>query len=279
VLSEVEVSGADLESDDDVVRVTRAARPEWVFHLAAHGAYPFQTDVQRMVRTNVGATVALARAALDAGCEAFVNTGSSSEYGLKDHAPAEAEALEPNSEYAVTKAAATLYCRYLGRATGRRVVTLRLYSVYGPFEEPSRLIPALVMLGLKGRLPPLAAPDTARDFVYVEDVVDAYLLATAAAPGSVYNVGTGIQTSLAQLVELARSALGVKAEPGWGAMESRRWDTSTWVADARLIRAELGWTPRHPLEAGFRETVRWFQDNPRLLERYLVAAVGGDPGK
>ena len=71
--------------------VVRLARPDWIFHLAAHGAYPSQGDVQEMVRTNVTGTVNLAQAALAAGVAAFVHTGSSSEYGFKDHAPSETD--------------------------------------------------------------------------------------------------------------------------------------------------------------------------------------------
>src|SRR5206468_2482049 len=122
----------------------RAARPEWVFHLAAHGAYSWQTDLDRIMNTNFLATVQLIDACRAADCEAFVHAGSSSEYGFKASAPSEADALEPNSDYAVAKAAATSYGQLVARRDGFRAVTLRLYSVYGAFEDPRRLMPALV---------------------------------------------------------------------------------------------------------------------------------------
>ncbi len=146
--------------------------------------------------------------------------------------------------------------------------TLRLYSAYGPYEEPSRLVPTLIREGLRGRLPVLVDPSVARDFVYVDDVVDAFLAAAARSsrddPGAVYNVGTGRQTTVQEAVEVARRMLDVAVEPQWGTMPNRLWDTSVWVADNRKICAELGWRPRHTFEEGFRKTVAWFAQNPAL---------------
>ncbi|MBI4611261.1 MAG: NAD-dependent epimerase/dehydratase family protein [Candidatus Rokubacteria bacterium] len=271
IRSEVRVYDVDLRDGETVARVVRAIRPEWVFHLAAYGAYPSQTALHRMVQTNIVGTINLVEAYLRTGWEAFVNTGSSSEYGFKDHAASERELLEPNSHYAVTKASATLFCRYTARSRGVHLPTLRLYSVYGPFEEPGRLIPTLALDGLEGKLPPLVSPDVARDYVCVEDVTDAYLLAaarTAQEPGAIYNVGTGVQTPLREVVALARRVLGIPVEPAWGSMPPRQWDTPVWVSDARRIRDDLGWRPRYTLEAGFRLTVKWFQDNRHLHRLY-----------
>jgi len=243
-------------------------RPEWIFHLAAYGAYSWQTDLQQMIQTNITGTANLLEACAQVGFAAFVNTGSSSEYGAKDHAPAEAENPEPNSHYACTKVAATLLCRYTAQSRNLNLATLRLYSVYGPYEDPGRLFPALIRKGLQGQLPPLVSPDTTRDYVYVEDVCEAYLLAASQPgqePGAVYNVGTGAQTSLRQLVALARQSLGVDAEPVWGTMPARIWDTSVWVADNRRIREGLGWVPRTALAEGFERTADWFRHHIALL--------------
>jgi dolichol-phosphate mannosyltransferase len=240
-----------------------------VFHLAAHGAYPEQTDWRKMVRTNVAGTAALVEACLRTGFEAFVHAGSSSEYGFKDHAPGEDEAPEPNSPYAFTKAAATHHCSHVARSQRVPLVTLRLYSVYGPFEEPTRLIPTLIRHGLRGELPPLVNPEICRDFVHVDDVCEAFILAARGArePGTVYNVGSGVQVRLREVVDLARRLLNVTEEPRWGSMQDRRWDTTIWVADARRIRRELGWQPRHTLEDGLRLTVEWVRSHPIVLDR------------
>jgi dolichol-phosphate mannosyltransferase len=205
-----------------------------------------------------------------------VNTGSSSEYGFQDHPPAETEPLEPNSHYAITKVAATLFCRYTARSSGAHIPTLRLYSVYGPYEEPTRLLPTLLVRGLRGALPPLVDPDVARDYVYVGDVVDAYLLA-ATVPnqevGAIYNVGSSSQTTLREVVDLARRSLGITAAPRWGTLPNRQWDTTVWVADTQRVRSALGWQPRHSLERGFQQFVAWYHAHPALHAHYEQAAL------
>jgi UDP-glucose 4-epimerase len=277
IRDDVALHFADLPDEQGVRNVVATIRPDWIFHLAAYGAYSTQTGVHRMAQTNLTGTINLLDACLDTGFEAFVNTGSSSEYGFTDHPAAESDRLEPNSHYALTKAAATHYCRLTAHTTGMRVPTLRLYSVYGPFEEPSRLLPALIVRGLRGELPPLVNPDVARDYVYVDDVCAAYLLA-AMRPipdaGAIYNVGTGVQTPLRALVEVARGILPIAAEPVWGSMPNRQWDSSIWVADNRKIRSELGWEPRYDLVLGFRQMVDWIGDNPALLAMYEERRAG-----
>ena len=160
----VTVHSVDIDDREGLELAFAAARPEWIFHLAAHGAYPQQRDFDRMIVTNVHGTGHLLATAEQAGFDAFVHAGTSSEYGYKDHAPSEHELVEPNSPYAVSKAAATQFCRMTGQRTGLPIRTLRLYSAYGPYEEPTRLIPTLIVEGLQGRLPPLVNPDVARDY-------------------------------------------------------------------------------------------------------------------
>jgi dolichol-phosphate mannosyltransferase len=271
VHADVRLHEHELADAAAVEAVVRATRPQEVFHLAAHGAYPTQRDVHEMVRTNVTGTVNLLRAALAVGVEAFVHTGSSSEYGFKDHAPAETEWLEPNSAYAVTKAAATHFCRWLGQAERAPVRTLRLYSIYGPWEEPTRLMPALALCGLEGTFPPLAGPEIARDYVHVDDAVEACLLAArrpGQEAGAVYNLGSGVQTRLADVVEVARRVLGIAATPQWGSMPARSWDTAVWVADPRRIRDVLGWRPALDVAAGFARFVDWFRARADLQDFY-----------
>lgn len=275
VRDDIEVVEVDLLDDGATRSVVEAVRPTWAFHLAAHGAYSWQTDARQIVRTNVLATVSLVDACRDVGCAAFVHAGSSSEYGVKDHAPAESEALEPNSDYALSKSSATMYCRHVAKRDNFKAVTLRLYSVYGPYEDPHRLIPMLVSYGLRGELPPLVDPNTARDFVHVDDAVDAFLAAAAIDStefGAIYNVGSGTQSTLAVTVDVARQVLDVKAEPRWASMPPRVWDTDSWVADITKIRSELGWRPRTELEEGFTRMVEWMWGNPGLWARYGVQA-------
>ena len=106
---------------------------------------------------------------------------------------------------------------------------------------------------------------------YVDDVTDAYVLAAEAPlsePGAVSNVGTGVQTRLRDIVEVVRRLLGVTLEPDWGSFPDRKWDTTIWRADVTRIGKELGWTPRHDMEAGLLGTVAWFRDEDALTALY-----------
>ncbi len=261
----------DLADRDAVLREIATIKPDWVLHLAAHGGYSWQTDGDAILRANVLGTANLLDACRRTGVEAFVNTGSSSEYGFKDHAPREDELIEPTSMYAVAKATATMMCRQAALGDGLNTSTLRLYSTYGPWEEPKRLVPALAVEGLSGALPPLVDPAIARDFVWVGDVVDAFLLAarsTHPEPGAIYNVGTGVQTTVGEAAAIAREVLDVESQPEWGSMPARSWDTDCWVADSTKIRSVLGWQPSQDFRTGFSLFAEWFRERPEMLAFY-----------
>jgi dolichol-phosphate mannosyltransferase len=267
----------DLADGQAVAELVAKVRPEWIFHLAAHGAYSWQRELPAMIETNVLGTMNLVEACLRSGFEALVNTGSSSEYGFTDHAPAEEEMPRPNSDYAVTKLTATLYCRGAALRRKAHIPTLRLYTVYGPYEEPARFIPTLAIEALAGRLPPLVSAEAAHDFVYVDDAVEACLLAAGhrgADPGAIYNVGTGRQTTISEAVEAARSVLAVEAEPRFESMPNRSWDTSCWIANPKKIEREIGWKARTSFEEGFRRFVEWIEEEPARREIYQTAGTG-----
>jgi nucleoside-diphosphate-sugar epimerase len=269
VLDAVHLVEVDVRDAVGLARAMQDAKPEWAFHLASHGNSSWQTDAREIFDVVAGGLVNVIAACAQAGCSVLVNAGSSSEYGLKDHPPAESECPEPNSHYAIAKVAATLLGRYESARLPLRIVTLRLYSVYGPWEDPRRLMPALIVRGLQGEWPPLADPETARDYVFAGDVADAFLRAAAGAPaGSVYNVGTGVQTSLREAVDVVARLLSITARPAWGTMANRGWDTATWVADARAVATDLNWRPSHTFEQGCRLTIEWLRSHPELIPRY-----------
>jgi dolichol-phosphate mannosyltransferase len=259
----------DLRDGDAVAQLLHREQPDAVFHLAAYGAYSRQQDSRLIAATDYTAFVTLVEACEQLGVPVLVNAGSSSEYGVKSEPPTEDASLEPSSDYAVAKAAASLYARHVGRERGYRVVTLRLYSVYGPWEDPARFIPTLLVHARRGELPPLVAPHVAHDFIHVDDVVDAFLLAAAKpAAGAVYNVGSGTQTTIEDVVGVVSRIFGLTVQPRWGSMPDRPWDSASWQADPRLIERELGWRPTRSLEHGLEDLARWFEKSPALWDRY-----------
>jgi dolichol-phosphate mannosyltransferase len=264
ILPELRREDGDIRNGDAVAGVVARVRPEWVFHLAAYGAYSWQSDPRPIYEVNVGGTMNLVAACLGCGVESFCQAGSSSEYGFKDHAPDECEAVGPVGAYAAAKAAATWYCRESARRHHLYFQTLRLYSAYGPYEDPARFIPTLVRCGFAGRFPDLTNPATARDFTHIDDIVEAFtrvIRHQGDDHGAIYNVGTGQQTTLADAVALSRDIFGIDDRPRWGTMDDRIWDTTAWVCNSRRLHAALGWRPTIDFVTGFRMTVEWFRQH------------------
>ena len=262
----LEVVEADLKSKKDVERAVSRIKPDWIFHLAAYGAYSAQDDLKSIIETNIEGTINLVEASKKAGFESFVNVGSSSEYGFKDHAPKEDEFLDPNSYYALAKAFSSMFSRHVSIKEEINIVTLRPYSVYGPFEEPSRLIPTLIRKGMEGTYPPLVNPKTARDFIYVDDFIDACVKAAEKTDhdlGAIYNVGSEVQTALLEVVEVVKNVFQIKEEPEWGTMEQKSWDTDTWVSNSAKCRETLGWYAKYSFEQGFRAFTEWYKEQDK----------------
>lgn len=249
----------DAPLDEVFSRVT----PEAVFHLSTYGAYHDQRDPARILETTVLGTERLLSAAKRHGVKIVVAAGSSSEYGTKDHPMREDERIDPNTTYAIGKAAQAFLCQVASHAESLPAITLRLFSVYGPFEEPKRLVPTVITKAIAGRDIELAHPDIARDYIYIDDVVDAFL-AAAEHPeygGEIINVGTGTQSSLKDIFEAVIAATGGVSKPVWGGYERRSFDTNVWVADTAKMKALLNLTPRHSLRDGIEKTTAWLRQH------------------
>jgi len=130
------------------------------------------------------------------------------------------------------------------------------------------LVPTLVNNCLRGKDLSLTSPKTARDFIFVDDVVEAYLKA-AQSPnlaGHIFNIGTGEQSSLEKVVSIIIKLTDVKVEQNWGNMSNRSFDTNTWLADISKARRILKWQPKHNLEKGLSKTISWFKMNSQLYQ-------------
>jgi dolichol-phosphate mannosyltransferase len=235
--------------------------PQTVFDCVAYGAYSFEEDTNLIYQTNFQAIVNLVSLLAAQPFVAFVHAGSSSEYGTNCAAPPEDSVCEPNSPYAVSKAALAGYLRFMGKQREFPCVNLRLYSVYGPLEDTSRLFPNLIRQALVGRLPAFVDARTSRDFVHVNDVCAAFVMAAVKMHPGIYgenfNIGTGIKTTIAELADVTRRVFDVSVEPMFGGMVGRAWDLAEWYADPRKANDQLGWKPQISLEEGLRSMAVW----------------------
>lgn len=215
----------DLLSPTSQGDVMERVRPKVVFNCSAYGAYSFENDWDRIHRTNYLSTINLLELCERFQTKVYVHAGSSSEYGLNCNAPSEDSPLIPDSHYAVSKSATAQALAFFGKARGLPCVNLRLYSLYGPYEDSSRLFPVLAEHILRSQLPPLVNPDISHDFTYIADAVEAFVTVAAKIGecriGESYNVGTGIKTTISELADLARERFGVHTPPQFSSMPVR----------------------------------------------------------
>ncbi len=171
----------------------------------------------------------------------------------------------PNSHYSVSKVAAAGLIHYLGKKKGLPCVNLRLYSAYGPLEDSSRLIPNIIRYGTSGGYPELVDPRISRDFVFVDDVSEAFIAAALNLReedyGESFNIGTGRKTTISDIVTIAKSLFNINQEPAF-IMPNREWDLTEWYADVSKVRGRFGWEARVGLEDGLQRTASWYRSLP-----------------
>jgi polyisoprenyl-phosphate glycosyltransferase len=151
----------------------------------------------------------------------------------------------------------------MGKERGFPGVNLRLYSIYGPLEDSSRLLPNLLKNAIAGKLPPFVDARTSRDFLYVDDVCEAFILAaTKMQPdlyGESFNIGSGAKTTIADLAQKTKAIFNVMDEPQYGKMEGRAWDLADWYSNPEKAKKLLGWSPRFSLENGLLASANWIR--------------------
>jgi UDP-glucose 4-epimerase len=257
VARELTVVRVDVTDADALSSVVAAARPDACVHLAAAGAVVREDDLDLLLATNALAPARLARALADAGCARLVTAGSSSEYGTVRGRMDEAAACDPDDPYGVTKLAGGLLARVVARRYGLQSAHLRLFSVYGPGEDPRRLVPSVVRALLERRPVELTPGEQVRDFVYVDDVAVA-LLDAALRPGIdavTANVGTGVQTTVRELCLKVADLTGGHELLRFGALPYRGGERFAWRAATEHAADALSWRARTSLQEGLRLTV------------------------
>ncbi|MFH0738940.1 MAG: SDR family NAD(P)-dependent oxidoreductase [Candidatus Omnitrophota bacterium] len=264
VLAKVKEFKVDLTDKDSLSRIVMRISPQIIMHTAVYGNFPGHYGSKRIMDVNLKGTVNLINSCKGIDFELFVNSGSSSEYGLKLHPMNEQDPLNPLGPYGASKAAAGLYAQKAAWEYNKPIVTLRLFSPYGYFEDAGRLIPSVILACLKGRKLQLSSPRSVRDFVFIEDVVDAYIKAfknRKKISGGIFNIGSGSQHTIKYVVTKIISLTNSKIKPNWGSLDNLRVEPKRWQANIRKAKNELGWLPAYSLDKGLSKTISWFKHN------------------
>jgi nucleoside-diphosphate-sugar epimerase len=251
----VELLPVDLTDSAALMAAVQQADPDVAFHLAAARAKATPAERAATTAVNAMSGVHLVEA-LGARCRAVVRLGSSTEYGESPHPMAEDAPVRPRGFFGATKAAGSVLLAAAAAERGLRAVVLRAFQVYGPYDQPGRFVPTVLRAAATDTVLPLTAPGQRRDWVHVDDVVSACLLAAAAdnlPGGQVLNIGTGVQSANEELVAVAEQVTGRRIRVAVGAHPGRAWDAPSWVCDPSAARDLLGWQPRVPLAAGLAD--------------------------
>jgi UDP-glucose 4-epimerase len=250
---------ADLSDAGAADRIVRQIRPDAVFHLASHVSGDRTLGaVASTLRDNLVTTVNLLTAAADARGTRVVLAGSMEESLPDDPAP--------SSPYAAAKTAATAYAQLFDQLYGLPVANLRVFMVYGPGQrDATKLVPYVISSLLRGEGPKLSSGMREVDWVYVDDVVAAFVAAAESpkAPGSTVDVGSGELVSIRSLVERIVPLVGGDVRPVFGALPDRPGERPR-VADIAPTRELIGWKPSTSLDVGLARTVEWFR--ARILD-------------
>jgi nucleoside-diphosphate-sugar epimerase len=245
----------DLTDAAALTTAVAEAAPDVAFHLAAARAKA--TAAERTATAQVNAVSGLHLVeALPASCRAVIRLGSSTEYAETPGPMGEDAPLRPRGFFGAAKAAGSLLLAAAATERGLRSAVLRAFQVYGAHDQPGRLVPTVLRAARTGEVLPLTAPGSRRDWVHVDDVVEACLRAAAAdalPPGQVLNIGTGVQTANEELVALAAEVTGRDIRTAVGEHPGRSWDAPSWACDPSLAGELLGWEARLDLRTGLAQ--------------------------
>ena len=252
----------DLGDVKDVKKIIKKIKPKIIFHFAAHGAYSNQTDLYSIKKTILDGTLNLLTECKRYGFDIFINTGSSSEYGFKKTIMREDNLLVPNSYYSVFKSSATLLCQYESIKNNLPIVTIRPFHVYGPYEEPSRLVPTLIKQLLNNRKSKLVSPNISRDLIYIDDVIDFYLMVSSKKKliGDIFNLGFGKKITIRMIYDHLKKITKSNVQNKWNSMKNRSWDQTIWYSDMSNVKKKFKWKPKINFKNGLSKTLIWYKD-------------------
>ena len=257
------VHEVDIADAQKVLQIFRDVAPDIVIHLASVGVYSYTDNSlensQLMIETNVRGTLNLLYSANETGCELFINSGSCFEYGSGMTAFSEDILPNPVNIYGATKVAATELASLFYRIFKLPVITVRPFTVYGPLEGEGRFITTAIKNCLAGKNLKLIKEPVTRDYLFIDDIVDAYFSIIKDYKkliGEVVNVSTGEGNSIQRVAEIIIELLKTKdIVVDVGGFPTRKGEVFSLVGNPNKIKAIIGWRAKHSLREGIQKTI------------------------
>lgn len=263
ILGKITTYDADLKDTEKISKVISDFKPDIIFHLATYYAVDHKPEeIPLMIDTNILGTINLLEAAKESKVNLFVNTSSCFVYKESKNKLKETDDLKPLNLYALTKIHAEEACSYYSDTYGLNTITFRLFPPFGPADNKRKLIPYIIKT-LSGKETLKLTTGLQRwDFIYVEDIIDAYLklLKVTKLPEKhdIFNIGTGSTTSIREIACQIKSITKSNIEPEWGAIPNRQNEVWFTCADISKTKRFLNWEPKTHIEQGLKYTIEWF---------------------
>lgn len=268
IASKLSAYNVNILNKGQLLKILQKIKPNIIFHLANLGLYGgIDPSIDDSIKINALGTINLIESANTIDYECFINTGSSAEYGNKCKTMRETDRCEPLTNYAIAKLIGTQYAQSYSKRSNKPLTTLRIFSPFGPYDHPNRLIPLAILTTLKGERFILNNPYDFRDYIFIEDVVDAYLLCikhSQKLSGEIFNIGSGKQTNIGDLIELLKAKIGLKNDIFLENIPTTKKQPRVWQADITKAQKLLQWHPQYDIYNGITKTVDWFKHNRKF---------------
>ncbi len=259
LLDKVAVIYGDMGKIDQARDALAAFGPEVVAHLAWDGVKGSDRNNPEQM-ANIIASVALYRVAADLGCRRFVGLGSQAEYGPCPARCDESVSTQPTTVYGAAKLSTFWLLDRMAATDGNSFAWLRLFSCYGPGDDPSWLIPYMTLRLLAGEKPALTKGEQMWDYIYVDDAAAAVISLIDSDATGVFNLGSGQAHRLRDIVTKIRDLIDPELPLGLGEIAYRYDQVMHLEADITALTRATGWVPKMRLDQGLQLTVNWYQN-------------------
>lgn len=244
----------------DLQEFFKREQPDYILHLAAYGNMSHQKDIAMTVMANIIGTFNMLHESKNINYKAFINFGSSSEYGKKEVAMSEKDLTSPETFYGASKVGATQLARVFARQYEKPIVTVRPFSVYGPGEADFRFIPTVCRSIILNNTFTLTSANSTHDWIYIDDFISGIHLVMdniVQLSGKILNIGTGRMHTNKEVVELLKKVTG-KQYMATVLKEQNDFESEVWMSDNTKI-SQLGFYPKVMLVEGLKKTYEYYQ--------------------
>jgi nucleoside-diphosphate-sugar epimerase len=258
ILPSIALIKVDLRDLDKVTVVMRRHRPDVIVHAAWSGVNNKSRNDRAQITDNVQASCNLIDAGVAAGVSKFVGLGSQGEYGLLSGKISESDLPVPTSLYGAAKLAVLHLTRQIAAQSDMSFAWLRLFSTFGPRDNPHWLIPSLIETMLNGTRPKTSLGVQQWDYLFIDDVARGIVAAAVASDArGVFNLGSGQPVTIRSIVEQIRDLVNPGLELVFGDIEYRPDQIWHMEADISRLTAATGWRPSVELSSSLQTTIAW----------------------